>query len=380
MPSVADPIRWLESLSPWPEEFGVGRMRELLAALGDPQLEFPAIHVVGTNGKTTTARLTEALLVGAGLRVGTFTSPHVWGWGERIRIGGEEAGIEDAVARVRATAEQLGATQFEVLTAAALAAFAEAKVDVAVVEAGLGGRHDATNVLQAPVVVLTNVALEHTDVLGHTREAIAAEKLAVLTPGAVAVVGEPAWEALARSRGAAAVVVTGQSNLALALAAAESFLQDSVDVAPAEGVQVPGRLERVGERPLEVWDGAHNLAGVGYLIPRLPRRDQWVIVASILADKDVAGMLAALSVLGERFVATSSSNPRTLRAEDLAGAAAPYFAHVETIERPPAALRRARQAAGPAGALLVTGSLYLLADLASVRPARVPWHEASASG
>jgi dihydrofolate synthase/folylpolyglutamate synthase len=380
MPSAADPIRWLESLSPWPEEFGLERIRELLATLGVPQLEYPAIQVVGTNGKTTTARLTEALLVGAGLHVGTYTSPHVTDWGERIRIDGEEADVADAVARVRAAAEAVGATQFEVLTAAALTAFAEAKVDVAVVEAGLGGRHDATNVLQAQVVVLTNVALEHTEVLGDTREAIAAEKLAVLAPGAVAVLGEPEWEPLARSLGAAAVVVTGHSNLALALTAAECFLGEAVDASAVGAVEVPGRLERVGERPLEIWDGAHNLAGVGYLIPRLPARDDWVVVASVLTDKDASGMLAALSALGDRLVATTSSSPRAIRAEDLAGAAAPYFVHVETVERPHEALRRARHAAGPSGALLVTGSLYLLADLASVRPARVPWHEASASG
>jgi dihydrofolate synthase/folylpolyglutamate synthase len=380
MHSAADHTRWLESLSPWPEEFGLGCMRKLLAALGDPQHAYPAIHVVGTNGKTTTTRLAEALLAAEGVRVGAYTSPHVTGWAERIRIGGEEVDLEAAVARVRPAAEKLDATQFEALTAAALAAFAEASVGVAVVEAGLGGRHDATNVLRAPVVVLTNVALEHTEVLGETREAIAEEKLAVVRPGATAVLGEPEWEGQARRAGATAVLVAGRSNLALALAAVETFLGRPVSAEPAASLVIPGRLERVGESPLEIWDGAHNLAAVGYVLPRLPLRDDWVVVASVLEDKDAKGMLAALSVLGDRFFATSSSNPRALAAAELAGLAEPHFEHVEPVHEPQAALHGGREIAGADGAVLVTGSLYLLADLASVRSPRIPWREASASG
>src|SRR5919109_1704391 len=119
MPSAADHRLWLESLSPWPEEFGLARMRQLLRAVGDPQRAFPAVHVVGSNGKTTTARLAEALLAGEGLAVGAYTSPHVLGWSERIRVRGAEADFQQALERVRAAAERLGATQFEALTAAA---------------------------------------------------------------------------------------------------------------------------------------------------------------------------------------------------------------------------------------------------------------------
>jgi len=229
---------------------------------------------------------------------------------------------------------------------------------VAVVEAGLGGRHDATNVLRSPVQVVTNVALEHTEVLGTTREAIAAEKLAVVQRGATVVLGEPEWEALARENGAAQVVLAGRSNLALGLAAAEAFLGRPVD--GHVDVRLPGRLERLGEDPLEIWDGAHNLAGLGYLLPRLPTA-RYVVVASILADKDVDGMVAALSVLGDRLVATSSSNERALSAADLAQRAAPFFSQVEAIEDPAESLRHARAFGEP---VLVTGSLYLLADLA----------------
>jgi dihydrofolate synthase/folylpolyglutamate synthase len=238
-------------------------MRALLRELGDPQERFPAIHVVGTNGKSTTTRLTEALLLDAGLSVGAYISPHVVRWEERIRVNGAESDLERALTGVRPPVESLSATQFEALTAAALLAFAEAEVDVAVVEAGLGGRHDATNVLRTRVVVLTSVALDHMEVLGDTREAIAAEKLAVVQPGCIVVLGEPEWRELAEENGAGAVVVTGRSNLALAVAAAESFLDRPVDPHAADAVALPGRLERRGERPLEIWDGAHNLAGIG---------------------------------------------------------------------------------------------------------------------
>jgi dihydrofolate synthase / folylpolyglutamate synthase len=356
MPSA---VEYVESLSPWPRDgFGLDRIIALLEDLGDPQLRYPAIHVVGTNGKSTVTRTIEELLAARGLAVGAYLSPHVRDWSERIRVGGAEADFEAAVARVRAAAEVRGATQFEVLTAAALAEFAAAEVDIAVVEAGLGGRHDATNVLRSPVQVLTNVGLEHTEVLGTTREAIAAEKLAVVHSGATVILGEGEWEHLAREQGAATVVVTARSNLALALAAAEAFVGEPLD--GHVEVQLPGRLEHKNDDPLEIWDGAHNLDGVGYVLARLPSA-RYVLVASILAEKDVDGMLAALSVLGGRLIATSSSNDRALSAADLAERARPYFAEIEQVEEPVEALARARAGGEP---ILVTGSLYLLADLA----------------
>jgi dihydrofolate synthase/folylpolyglutamate synthase len=355
-------VEWLESLSPWPEEFGIDRMRTLLANLGAPQGAYPAIHVVGTNGKTSTTLMCAALLHATGLRVGAYISPHVRGWAERIQVDGRDADLERALARVRPHAA--GATQFEVLTAAALAEFAARGVDVAVVEAGLGGRHDATNVLDAPVVVLTNVALDHTDVLGETREEIAAEKLADIRPGAVVVLGEPEWEAEARALGAGRVDVLSGSNLGVAVAAAEAYLGERVDPAAAETLRIPGRLEHRREHPLEIWDGAHNIAGLGHLLGRLPR-GRYTIVASILADKNVDAMLRALSTVGDVLVATRSANERALTAADLAARAAPYFAEVEAVESPEAALAAARARAGETGAVLVTGSLYLLAELSS---------------
>ncbi len=354
---------WVSDLSPWPHDgFGLERMRALLDELGSPQDRFPAIHVVGTNGKSTTTRMTEELLLAAGLSVGSYVSPHVRGWSERVRVDGAESDFEAVVAAVRSAAESFRATQFEALTAAALVAFAAAGVDVAVVEAGLGGRHDATNVLRSRVVVLTNVALDHMDVLGETREEIAAEKLAVVRPGSTVVLGDPEWRALAEENGSAAIVTAGASNLALAVAAAEAFLERPVDPHAGERVELPGRLERRGEHPFELWDGAHNLAALGYLLPRLPERD-YVVVCAILRDKRPGLMLEALSVLGRTVVATEAPNARSLPARELAVLAGSHFDRVEVVADPHAARERALDLAGPDGAVLVTGSLYLLAEL-----------------
>jgi dihydrofolate synthase/folylpolyglutamate synthase len=365
MPSHLD---WIESLSPWPEEFGLGRMRAMLTELGEPQRAYPAIHVVGTNGKSTATRRAAAFLAREGLRTGAYTSPHVAGWSERIQVDGEDVDLGRALGRVRNVSERLGATQFEVLTAAALAEFAAARVDVAVVEAGLGGRLDATNVLGARVVALTNVALDHTEVLGETREAIAAEKLAVVSPGATVVLGEPEWESRARAGGAAEVVQADD----IGRAAAEAFLGREL---PGEvEIVLPGRFDVTGE---DVFAGAHNPAGIEWLLDRLPRND-YVVVASILADKDAEEMLRLLGRAGRWLVATSSRSARALPAGELARVAVPFFEAIEAVPEPERALERARELAGDDGAVLVTGSLYLLADL-DVRLQRIPW-ESSARG
>ena len=346
MPSPAE--AWIASLSPWPEEFGLGRMRTLLAALGDPQLAYPAIHVVGTNGKSTATKTIEAYLLAEGLSVGATVSPHVGSWEERITVDGSPADFETAIDRVRPEAEAQEATQFESLTAAALAELAAREVDVAVVEAGLGGRLDATNVLRSHVVLLTSVGLEHTDVLGGTREEIAAEKLAVVQEGTVAVLPDEEFAHLAGPN----VVVGGARE------AAAAFLGRK----PLHAVEVslPGRLEQRGE---EVWDGAHNADGAAWLVERLPRSD-YTIVASILRDKDAGAMLRSLASAGRRLVATTSSNPRALPAAELARLAEAHFDEVETEPDPAAALARGRQR----GPVLVTGSLYLLNDLSRNEP------------
>ena len=350
MPSAGD---WVASLDPWPEEFGLGRMRMLLDALGDPHRRYPSIHVVGTNGKSTATRTIEAHLASTGLHVGAYLSPHVRGWSERIRVGALEADFERAVARVREAAVAVGATQFEVLTAAAFAEFAAGDVDAAVVEAGLGGRHDATNVIGAPVVLLTNVGLDHVEVLGDTREAIAREKLAVATTDAIVVLPDAEFAHLVPGR---------QLVLGGARDAAGVFLGAGVEGEVA--VKLPGRLERRSDS--EIWDGGHNPDGLDWALPRLPA-GSYTVVASILRDKDVDGMLERLARVGRRFVATASSNPRSLPAAELAARAARWFPEVEAVADPVAAVARARQ--DPP--VLVTGSLYLLADLAQREELRV---------
>jgi dihydrofolate synthase/folylpolyglutamate synthase len=336
MPSGAS---WIESLDPWPTDgFGTERMVALLDLLGNPQRSFEAVHVVGTKGKSTAARRIAATIDGV-----AYTSPHVSGWHERLQT--DEAGFERAVARVRAAAEEVGATQFETVTAAAFADFAARGVRAAVIEAGLGGRLDATNVIDARVVLLTNVALEHTEVLGETRELIAAEKLAVVGPGAVVVLPDEEF---------ASLVPGNEVRVGGAREAADAFLGRPVELAEAS---LPGRLEL---RDGEVRDGAHTPDAVDWLLERLPEPHDYVVVASILGDKNLDGILERLARAGGTLVATRSSNERALPAGEVAARARTWFEVVETAEDPREALRLAHTL-GPR--VLVTGSLYLLADL-----------------
>ena len=331
-------VEWLASLSPWPVDgFGTDRMRELLARLGNPERSFESVHVVGTKGKSTAARRIAATIGGL-----AYTSPHVEGWHERLQT--DAAGFERAVERVRADAEAVGATQFETVTAAAFADFAARGVKSAAIEAGLGGRHDATNVIDARVVLLTNVHLEHTEVLGETRELIAAEKLAVAGPGATVVLPDNEFAGLAPGP----VVIGGARE------AAEAFLGHSVQLAEAS---LPGRLEL---RDGEVRDGAHTPEAVDWLLERLPSPGGYVVVASILGDKDADGILERLARAGRTLVATSSSNERALDAGEVAARARTWFEVVEAEPDPHEAVRLARTLGRP---VLVTGSLYLLADL-----------------
>jgi dihydrofolate synthase/folylpolyglutamate synthase len=338
--SVGDTaVDWLASLSPWPADgFGTERMRALLARLGDPQRTFEAVHVVGTKGKSTAARRIARTIGGP-----AYTSPHVAGWHERLDT--DPDGLERAVARIRKDAEAVGATQFEAVTAAAFADFAARGAHAAAIEAGLGGRHDATNTIDARVVLLTNVGLEHTDVLGETREQIAAEKLAVATPEATVILPDEEFAHLVR----------GEIRIGGAAEAGEALLGERRPLADAA---LPGRLELRGT---EVRDGAHTPEAVDWLLERLPEPHDYVVVASILRDKDAAGILEGLARTGRTLVATASTNPRALPAEAVADAARGRFGAVHVEADPHDALRRAR-ALGPR--VLVTGSLYLLADLA----------------
>ena len=394
----ADAERWLLDRELFGMRFGLDRMRRLLTVLGSPQEQFRSIHVVGTNGKSSTVRMTAAILEGHGLRTGAFLSPHLVSFRERIRVGDadlDEDSFAAAIDRVRRAAEKVDrtledgdrVTQFEALTAAAYDELARSDVEVAVVEAGLGGRWDATNVIPSEVQVLTNVGLEHTRWLGPTVRDIAREKLAVVREGGTLVLGaglhEDALEE-ARQTPAAQVVCTPEvpgpfqkRNFATARAAAEAFLGelDETLVEAASGTQVPGRFEIVGRDPLTILDGAHNPGGVEALADALPQAlgaRQLTLVVSVLDDKDAAGMLRALLPGCETVVCTSSANPRALSPATLASLAEQLGTHPDDIRLesdPHRALALARQLAGPEGAVLATGSIYLVADLMSDEPA-----------
>ena len=390
----------LLSLELFGMRFGLERMRRLLTVLGSPQEAFASIHVVGTNGKSSTTRMTAAILEAHGVRTGAFLSPHLTSFAERIRIGDADldaAAFGAAVGRAADAARMVDrtlegderVTQFELLTAAAFAELAERGVEVAVIEAGLGGRHDATNVLPSRVQVLTNVGLEHTRWLGPTLRDIAREKLAVVRPGATLVVGELEPEAdeeavaTARRLGARLVRVPAEplfqgTNFEVARAAALAHRGelDPERVADAAArTEVPGRFQRVGERPLTIVDGAHNPSGIHALDAALAvaagdRRR--VAVVSVLDDKDAAGMLRELLEHCEAAVFTSSQNRRALPPATLASLAAQVGWRGEPVleNDPRAALERARALAGPDGAVVATGSIYLVADLLSAPGAR----------
>ena len=383
--------------------FGLDRMRRLTTTLGMPQHRYAHVHVVGSNGKSSTARFIAAILERHGLRTGSYTSPHLRWFRERVEVA-EEAVSEErfatAVERVARAAELVerslepddAVTQFEALTAAAYHELAVQKVDVAVIEAGLGGRYDATNVIPSRVQVLTGVGLEHTRWLGPTVADIAEEKLAVVRDHATLVVGELDPEARAvaervtRERAARLVhappAVAGvqlraagefqRRNFALAATAAEAFLGRPLDAqatrAAASETRLAGRLEVVAKRPLTIYDGAHNPAGARALAEALPAITEecrpLVALLSILEDKDAAQMLEALLPLADRVVLTRCANPRALSPATLETLARKLGASsTEIVPDPREAVKRSRALAGPDGAVAVTGSIYLIADL-----------------
>lgn len=402
-----DPDAYLDSLIPVGWKLGLERMNLLSEELGRPQDSFDSIHVVGTNGKTSVAMMTAAIVTAHGRRSGCSLSPHVNHWSERVVIGGSEIGPDlfgDAVARAAAAAGRVNArlddgdvvTQFELATAASFLALAESGVELAVIEAGLGGRLDATNSIDSLATVLTSIGLDHTEYLGETELEIAGEKLAVLRPGTVLVLGEvsPLVEELARetAAGRGARVVAGgvegpvpdvpgefqRRNFALARTAAEVWLGEldpEATARAAHGLVIPGRLELIADDPPTYADVAHNRAGAIALARAIPEiADGRPVIAciAILADKDAEGMLAELAPVLDRAVLTTlpaeilaargrpgarAHNPgkltRTAAEAGLAG---------EAVEDPAAAIARVRELARSSGGVaLLAGSHFLLA-------------------
>ncbi|HTX01362.1 MAG TPA: Mur ligase family protein, partial [Acidimicrobiales bacterium] len=400
------------------------RMRQLVAAMGDPQLSYPVLHVTGTNGKGSTSRMCSELLLEQGLTVGTYTSPHLEDVNERLAYGLEPIGDEELAGELEAVraverfvlqrhAAGAAPTWFEILTAVGLRWFSDVAVEAAVVEVGLGGRLDATNVADAAVAVLTNVELDHTDVLGSTRLEIAAEKAGIVKRGAVVCCGEDDPAILevvaARSREAQAealwvrnvdfgcdanqVAYGGRlvdlrtpgasygeiflpvhgahqgENAAIALAAAEAFFGSPIDRGVVEAafsrLSLPGRLEVVRRRPLVLLDGAHNRAGAEALGAALEEDfagvGRLVLVMGCLRGRDPEALLQAIGTDRVALVvACAPPSPRALAAEDVASAARRLGLPARSVDGVSEALEAALAEARPDDLVLVTGSLYVV--------------------
>jgi dihydrofolate synthase/folylpolyglutamate synthase len=395
------------------------RMRALAALLDDPQLTYPTIHVTGTNGKTTTARIITAIACAHGLTTGLFTSPHLSSVGERFEICGEQIAdarfgeeYEHLIPYLRSVDEQVGpVTYFETLAALGFLVFADAPVQLGVFEVGMGGTWDATNLIAGDVAVICPIGLDHPE-LGSTIAEVAGEKAGIIKQGKVSVVREQAPEALEvlerRSEeqiatmlledrewsleqrtaavGGQALTVRGlhasydelllpihgehaARNAAAAVAAVEALLERELDAdavrAALASVTSPGRLEVVGRHPLVVLDGAHNPAAAKALAIALPETfagDRLHLVMAVFKDKDLEGIVRAIAPLADAGYATAVDSVRARPADEIAGALIAAGVPTETFATVAEALVAAQRAASEEDVILVTGSLYTVAD------------------
>jgi dihydrofolate synthase/folylpolyglutamate synthase len=415
-------------------DFDIQKIRDLMDVLGSPQRAYPSIHLTGTNGKTSTARMIDSLLRAHGLHTGRYTSPHLETVRERISLDGEPISEEQLVAvynEIQPVAELLDArnseplTYFDMTTAMAYAAFADAPVDIAVVEVGLGGAEDATNVIEAGISVITPIGLDHTEWLGDTISDIAWAKAGIIHKGATVITAIQTEEAmrpllersaemgatLAREGSEFGVVqrdiaVGGQmltlqglggvyeeiflplfgahqaQNAALALAAVEAFLGAGPDkqLEPEvvrEGfitVDSPGRLERVRSAPAILLDGAHNPHGMAATVRALEEEFAFrhlVVVVAVLADKDASGLLDLLEPVAARIVVTQNSSPRSMPLNELSQVAVEIFGEdrVTVADTMPDAIEEAVVLAESdtdgelsGVGVLITGSIVTVAD------------------
>lgn len=402
---------------------GLERMKELLDYMGAPHEGYPIIHVAGTNGKTSTARLATLLLVAHGLTTGTYTSPHLQEVEERLAINGRYATEEEfalAISDVAGFADlrvERGAepnTYFELTTAAAFAFFADQAVNAAVLEVGLGGRLDATNVVDAEVGVVTSIGVDHTEYLGKEIASIAAEKAAIVGPNSILVTGPLPEEALdvahnrarelgihhrrfgtdfsvgdaERGMGGWLVTIEGAeetyediflpihgryqlTNLATAVAATEALLGRKLDVEAirdaASAATMPGRMESLATSPLVMLDGAHNADGVATLVESLREEfptTRWHLVLGVMGDKNVELMMKELAPIVDGVITTAIESERAVSPVELADRVAGVVdVPVLAAETPEFAIDMARAEAGAKGAVIVTGSLYLVGEV-----------------
>lgn len=418
MPSPRDLDRCLNhlfGLRRFGIRLGLATIRRMLAQLGDPQRRYPTVHIAGTNGKGSVAAGIASVLQQSGYRVGLYTSPHLVRFNERIQVDGRPIGdgeILDLYRRVRRTLSALDRepTFFEFATAMAFDAFARGGVEWAVIETGMGGRMDATNVIVPCLSVITNVSLEHREYLGPTITRIAFEKAGIIKrrrpvvtgirqPSALGVLEEIASRRSApvyRSGRDFAVRKTGDGvfayrgirrrlndlrtalagehqleNAALVLAACELLMPRAPRITERslrEGLAAtrwPGRLEVVRERPLVLLDGAHNLDASRALARHVKERYAGrpvTLVVGILDDKPYRAMLRRLAPLAARVIATQAATPRALPAEKIAAAASRFSLRVEMRSTVTQALEQALRTAPEQGVVLVAGSLYVVGE------------------
>ena len=415
----------LEATAGRAEGVSLDRMRQLVAVLGDPQASYPVIHVTGTNGKGSVVRMVSELLKASGLSVGTYTSPHLESINERICWNGDpisDEALGEAIGAVAAVEEVAGVTPsyFEILTAAAFTWFADIAIDVAVVEVGMLGRYDATNVADGIVAVLTNVGHDHTDGKRGWRAAIAGEKVGIVKPGATFVCGEvePELRELLAATDAErtwwrgedfdceqqVLAVGGRSldlrtpsglveevflpmhgahqgdNAAVAMAATEAFFDrrlddDLVREAFAE-VTVPGRFEIVHRHPTVVLDAAHNIDGARACADTLQEEfllsGTIVFVVGFLEGRDPLEMLEALNASDAGvLVACTPGSPRAMPAQKVVAAADRLGIVAESAPSVDDAVRRAMALAGADDLVVITGSLYVVGPARTVLRAEV---------
>ncbi len=404
-----------------PETHNLGRVLQLLAAMGDPHTRFPAIHIAGTKGKGSTAAMCESCLRAAGFRTGLYVSPHLHTFRERIQVDGRKIGRDQVVALVdefRPLIERVpDVTYFEVITAMGFLYFARSQVDIAVVEVGLGGRLDATNVLTPEVSAITSLSLEHTYLLGDTLAEIAYEKAGIIKPGVPVVSAPQRAEALqvlenvSRERRSPLTLVgrdweyepgpadlDGQfltvhrtvsgseldgeywipllgrhqlENCTSGIAALDILRRQGwrIDAgAVHEGLRTvnwPGRMEIISREPLIVADGAHNPYSVQVLRRALeewfPGR-RWTLIFGASADKDIGGMLESLLPISDYVIVTRSDHPRAASPVELADAVAAVGGGARICVNVKRSLSHALAEMSAGDGLLVTGSTYLVAD------------------
>ena len=391
---------------------GLSRITALCAALGNPEASFPAIHIAGTNGKGSTSAMLAAILREEGLRVGLFTSPYIYSFGERMQINGvpiPDDALCRVIERIRPTVDAMEdrPTEFELITAAAFVYFAEEKVDIAVVEVGMGGRLDATNVLPAPLLsIITGISLDHSAYLGDTVEAIAAEKAGILKRGSSCVCGmmeeAPGYviaeaatsldiycgfaspEALrvhSISRRGCRFSYRRRRNLRIPFAAAyqprnAALVLDACDELRNRDfvisersirrglrkVHWPGRFEYFSKKPTVVFDGSHNPEGIAAAYDAITSiyRGKVLLLSGVMRDKDYAGMIGTLAPLTHRVFCVRPDNPRALPADELAAAWQATGTAATAYPTVLAAMQDALHAAKTEHLpLFILGSLYL---------------------